>query len=68
MNDDFNEVSREAFFDEMGPKDVHPTPTGNWPYTSLWKTRAGHVVGKTVNYLEPGNPFPKTRSPKPVTC
>jgi len=38
-------VTRDAFFKIIGPLDVHPTPLGDWPYLSVFKTRDGKVMG-----------------------
>lgn len=39
------EISKELFFRTVGKLDVHPTPQGNWPYLSEWKTPAGFIRG-----------------------
>ncbi len=44
----------------MGPRDVLVSvedPT-KWPYTSLFKTRSGHLVGKIVTYSAEANKYP----------
>ena len=45
----WKEVSREEFFAVIGRKDVTPEPTGDYPYTSLFKTPAGLIEGKIEN-------------------
>lgn len=55
MNDEWREVSEDDFFAEMNPKDVHPTiQPGPYPYTSLWRTRDGKAVGKSVGRIDEG--------------
>jgi len=39
------EVTRDQFFAGIGNSDCHPSPKGNFPYTSYWKTRGGHLIG-----------------------
>lgn len=53
-------VSMDRFFEFVNPKDVHPYPTGKWPYTSLWKTRGGQVVAKSVDIVPEGGVHPIT--------
>lgn len=50
----FKAVTRDAFFAVIKPLDVHPSPQGKYPYTCLWKSRAGYVRGKTVDYYTQG--------------
>lgn len=41
-------VPRVAFYDALGPQNVHPSPTGSWGargYFTLWKRPDGTVVG-----------------------
>jgi hypothetical protein len=49
------EVSKEEFFAFVGKLDVHPTPVGNWPYTSIFKDRAGVERGRIVNFIPAGS-------------
>ena len=59
--DAFREVSKDTFFAAIGPLNVHPQiQPGPWPYTSLFKLPSGRVMGKTVNFLPPGEALPKT--------
>ena len=39
------EITQEEFFNTVGKLDVHPTPTGTWPYLSVWKHRCGRIAG-----------------------
>ena len=57
----WKEVSRDQFFATVNQMDVTPWPTGNYPYTDLWKTRGGQVVGKTVGYHPEGSGLTATR-------
>lgn len=42
------EVTQEEFFKVMGPLNVHPTPTGDYPYLSIWKDqRTGAELGRS---------------------
>jgi hypothetical protein len=55
------QVTYNEFFEAIGPTDVHPS-TEN-PYETLWKTRSGQIVGKTIpgwrNYYTNGKPTEK---------
>jgi len=51
MHAQFKEVSKEHFFITVGLMDVRPVAVGEWPYTSLWKTRDGNIVGKSVGLV-----------------
>lgn len=48
------QVTKEEFYEAIysGRLNVHPTPTGPYPYTSVWKfldySRYGQVFGKSV--------------------
>lgn len=55
------EVSKDEFYRVMGPLNVTPSPTGAWPYTSLFKTPRGNVVGKSVGYIPEGSALSATR-------
>lgn len=57
----WREVSMDEFYRHIGPQNVHPTPTGPWPYTSMFKTPSGDVRGKTEGYLPDGSRLPKNR-------
>ena len=48
------EVTKEAFFKVINQFDVHPQPVGRYPYTSIWKTRVGLEVGRTVDTEQGG--------------
>lgn len=47
-------VTRDKFFAHIKPLDVHPSPQGKYPYTSIWRSRAGQARGKTVDFFENG--------------
>lgn len=49
MTQNWKEVTSEEFMRVIGPQDVHPTPVGKYPYTSLFKDRQGRVKGKIVS-------------------
>jgi hypothetical protein len=57
------QVSRDEFYEAMGPLNVHPCPVGPWPYTSLWKLNggAGPTVGWSEGYLPMDSALPQTR-------
>ena len=38
-------VSKETFYKIIGKLDVHPSLTGNYPYTAHWKTPNGKLMG-----------------------
>lgn len=57
----WREVTKDEFYRAIGPQDVHPSPQGRWPYTSLFKTRAGVVRGKAEDYKPEGSGLTKTR-------
>ncbi|WP_199153453.1 hypothetical protein [Chromobacterium sp. ASV23] len=61
MTQQWKEVSKDEFFKAIGPRDVSPTPVGRYPYTSLFKTRAGAVVGKIEGYFPEGSALPRHR-------
>ena len=46
-------VSKSEFYKVIGPKNCHPHPTGDWPYTSYFKLPNGTVVGKVVDSIHP---------------
>lgn len=58
---EWRDVSMDEFFSVIGPMDVHPYPQGKWPYTSLFKTRSGFVVGKAEDFLPEGSGLTETR-------
>lgn len=43
------EVTREEFHQKVLTRDVHPTPEGQYPYLSTFKTPAGFVAGWIQN-------------------
>jgi hypothetical protein len=43
------EVSKEVFFEKIGPQDVVLDVTGEFPYTSIFKTRYCAEVGRVVD-------------------
>lgn len=53
-NERWQEVTKDEFFRVIGPKDVHPCPIGNFPYTSLWKTPRGDVIAKSADHFHEG--------------
>lgn len=55
------EVTKDEFFKAMGPLDVTPCPQGNWPYTSLFKTRSGQVRGVIEKFLPEGSGLEQSR-------
>jgi hypothetical protein len=55
------EVSKDEFFQVIGPQNVHPQPVGVWPYSSLFKTPLGEVRGKIVGYLPEDSGYPEDR-------
>jgi len=53
------QVTQSEFFAAINPQDVHPSIVpGPWPWASLWKTPAGAVRGKSVDYLAEGTRYP----------
>jgi hypothetical protein len=60
---DFREVSVDEFFAGIAKQNVHPRIVGNWPYTSLYETLDGarRVIGKSVEFLNPGKAITQTR-------
>jgi hypothetical protein len=48
------QVTKTAFFAAIGKQNVHPSIVGNWPYTSVFKTPGGHVVGQIVSVVPEG--------------
>lgn len=55
------EVTKDEFFADIGKRNVHPTPTGDWPYTSIFKTPEGHERGRIVDYLPEGQALTASR-------
>ena len=49
------EVSKEEFFKVIGPKNVHPTILGNWPYTSDFRSPDGKSHGRIENRMKPNS-------------
>jgi hypothetical protein len=47
---EWREVSLDEFYAAVGPLNVHPQiqPPATYPYTELWKTPTGRVMGRTV--------------------
>lgn len=62
----WKEVPQDEFYAAIGPQDAHPSIMGKWPYTSLYKTRQGAVLGKAEDYLPEGSALTKTRFYLPV--
>lgn len=56
-----NEVTKEQFFAAINLLNVHPSPEGRWPYTSVFKTPYGEAKGKIVDYLPEGSGLTKSR-------
>ena len=59
-----HEVSKDDFHAWLkGEKrDVHPRLIGNkWPYTSLFRTKSGEVLGKIETYIPEGSALSKNR-------
>lgn len=52
------QVTREEFFAAIGPQNVHPCPVGPYPYTSVFKTPAGHERGRIVETMQEGKAHP----------
>lgn len=55
------EIDKKAFWDGIynGHLNVHPTPTGNFPYMSIFKSPAGREYGRIVSgYEYAKNPLP----------
>lgn len=47
---EFKEVTREEFYKRLyaNPRDIMPKiQPGDYPWTSIWKTKSGVVFGKT---------------------
>lgn len=57
----WREVTKEEFFRVIGPQNVHPTPEGKYPYTSIYKTPSGRERGKSVGYIPEGKGLPEHR-------
>jgi len=51
---EFKEVSKNQFFDVIGPLDVHPRVERDKTY---WETRERHLVGITRGYASDETPF-----------
>ena len=51
----WTEVTYAEFYKAVNPLNVHPVPTGQWPYISLFKTPSGIVRGKSELYYPEGN-------------
>lgn len=53
------QVTKEEFYRKVGPLNVHPSPTGSYPYTSEWKyldySKHGQLFGKSVGRQDGGN-------------
>ncbi len=47
----WREVTKEEFYADMGPRNVHPSPIGKYPYTTLWYTPERYCRGKSVPQL-----------------
>ena len=51
------EVSKQRFYELVGPRDVVTECAGRYPYTTIFWTRYGEVeVGRIVPTGEPGEP------------
>ncbi len=55
------EVTKDEIFKAIGPLNVHPRPTGEWPYTSHFQTPSGEIRGTIEHYLPEGSALPKSR-------
>ena len=49
------EVSKEEFYQAIGPKDVHPSPN-TITHESVFKTPMGYVKGMVKNHPQTGKP------------
>ena len=47
--DGFREVSKDEFYNIIGPLDVTLSALGNYPYTTEFKLRHGRLIGKAVD-------------------
>ncbi len=57
MSNNWQEVTKEEFYSRIyeGKLNVHPQiQPGNYPYTSVFKSPAGRVFGKSVGYYVEG--------------
>jgi hypothetical protein len=48
------EVTKDEFFNAIGPKNVHPTPEGKYPYTSVFYDPNRREHGRIVGELKDG--------------
>lgn len=49
----FRKVSSDEFFAVIGPQNCHPSIVpGPYPYTSVFKTPCGRIVGKSVGLAD----------------
>lgn len=55
------EVTKDEFYRVIGPQNVTPYPTGDWPYLSLFKTPSGEVRGKTEAFIPEGQALEQKR-------
>ena len=62
----FREVSESEFYGAMNPLDVHPYPTGDYPYTMMWRLRDQQIVGQSIDYRPDGSGLLQTRYLLPV--
>jgi hypothetical protein len=44
------EVTRDEFWAEIFPQDVHPRICGSYPYTSVFMSRSGIEKGRIVEF------------------
>jgi hypothetical protein len=44
----FAETDYQSFFDAISPRDCHPRPVGDYPYTSQFFTPGRRLLGATV--------------------
>lgn len=69
--DGLREVSKAQFYAAIGPLDVHPHLVGNYPYTSIFRTRSEVEVGRAIGdegsrryFLKDSKSNPKKRPAK----
>ena len=48
----FREVSKDEFYNIVGPLDATLSTLGNYPYTTEFKLRHGRLIGKSVDSYE----------------
>lgn len=55
------EVSCDEFYEAIGTQNVHPWPTGLYPYKTLFRTQSGEVRGVAEGYFVEGSGLARTR-------